>query len=162
MDEREILADFYNRREHYNRYLHANDIARYTCPGCGFPSLVARGGFDTCDICNWEDDGRDDHASSVLAGLQVDGIVMAGPNGSRSLKDNRINVGRMLESNIALTDGEVDFDTARVLKTIDYYQQRKYEINERMTGDELPQDHIWMEWKEISKDLLAALVVPKA
>lgn len=162
MDEREILAEFFNRREHYNTYLQANDIARHTCPGCGFPSLAARGGFDICDICNWEDDGQDDQASSILAGLQVDGILMAGPNGRLSLKDNRINIGRMLESNMALTDGEVDFDTARVLKTIEYYQQRKHEIDERMTGDELPQDHIWMEWKEVSKDLLAALVVPKS
>ena len=161
MNETEILAEFHHRRAHYNTYLQANDINLHTCPGCGFPSLPARGEFDICEICSWEDDGQDDHAAGILTTLQVDGIVMTGPNGPLSLKDNRINIGRMLESNMDLIDGEVDFNTPRVLKTIEYYHQRRKEIGNRMTGEELPQDHIWIEWKEVSKDLLAALVVPK-
>lgn len=161
MNETEILTDFHNRRTHYDTYLQANDIDLYTCPGCGFPSLSSRGEFSICMICSWEDDGQDDHANSVLATLLVDGVVIAGPNGPLSLKENRINIGRMLESNIDLIDGEVDFDTARVLQTIEYYQQRRRDIEGRMTGDERLQDHIWMEWEEVSKDLLVALVVPK-
>lgn len=160
MDETEILTEFHYRRVHYDTYLQANDISLHTCPGCGFPTLPARGEFDICEVCSWQDDGQDDHANSILAVLEVDGIVIAGPNGRLTLKENRINIGRMLESFITLIDGEVDFDTARVLKTIEYYQVRRAEIGDRMTGEELPQDHIWIEWKEVGKDLLAALVVP--
>ncbi|OMP75270.1 CPCC family cysteine-rich protein [[Flexibacter] sp. ATCC 35208] len=161
MNESEILVGFHIRRAHYDTYLQANDIHLYTCPGCGFPTLTARGEFDICSICNWEDDGQDDHAKSILEGLQTEGVFISGPNGNLSLTANRINIGRMLESNIELIDGEVDFDTARVLRTIEFYERRRQDIEDRMTGDELPQDHIWIEWKEVSKDLLAALVVPK-
>jgi hypothetical protein len=161
MDETDILAEFHNRRAHYDAYLQANNIDLHTCPGCGFPSLPERGAFNICEICNWEDDGQDDQANSILDALLGNGILIGGPNGSLSLKDNRINIGRMLESNMELIDGEVDFDTARVLQTISFYQQRRQEIGDRMTGEELHQDHIWIEWREVSKDLLTALVVPK-
>jgi len=31
------------------------------CPGCGLPTLNARsGGYEICQICNWEDDSQDD------------------------------------------------------------------------------------------------------
>ncbi len=43
MNDSEILAAFHARRSHYDAYLGANDIAAYTCPGCGFPSLAERG-----------------------------------------------------------------------------------------------------------------------
>lgn len=162
MNEAEILAAFQTRRGHYDAYLQANNIHKYTCPGCGFPSLEDRGRFDICDICNWEDDGQDDNTGSILEELQETGIVISGPNGSLSLVANRINIGRMLESNLELMDGESDPDTARVLRTIGFYQQRKREIGSRMTGDEHPQDHIWIEWSEVKKDLLMALVVPRS
>lgn len=77
------------------------------------------------------------------------------------LAATRIDIGRMLESYEALIDGEVDFDTARVLQTIAFYQQRRHEIEDRITGDERPQDHIWIEYNEVKKDLLMSLVVPK-
>jgi hypothetical protein len=33
---------------------------RWTCPCCGFPTLAERGVAETCRLCGWEDDGRDD------------------------------------------------------------------------------------------------------
>lgn len=161
MNDTEILAAFHSRRAHYDVYLQANDIHLYTCPGCGFPTLAERGGFNICDICFWEDDGQDDNANSILDGLMVAGIKIPGPNGNFSLTENRINIGRILETNAELINGEIDFDPARVLRTIAFYQQRKEEIGNRMTGEEHPHDHIWMEWKEVRKDLQMALVVPK-
>lgn len=161
MNETDILAGFHIRRVHYDTYLQANDIQVHTCPGCGFPTLAARNEFEICGLCNWEDDGQDDHATSMLAVLATKGVAISGPNGSLTLIANRVNIGRMLESNIELIDGEVDFDTARVLRTIAFYKERRQDIGNRMTGDERPQDHIWMEWKEVSRDLLTALVVPK-
>lgn len=31
------------------------------CPCCGYATLSARGDFEICTICWWEDDGQDDH-----------------------------------------------------------------------------------------------------
>jgi hypothetical protein len=52
----------------------------YTCPCCGHLTLGERGGYDICRECGWEDDGQDDHDSSVVRG---------GPNGGESLDDAR-------------------------------------------------------------------------
>lgn len=162
MNDTEILAAFLARRAHYDVYLQANDIQLYTCPGCGFPTLEERGGFNICDVCTWEDDGQDDGADSILSGLQTQGISISGPNGNLSLTENRINIGRILENNIELIDGEIDPDPARVLRTIAFYRQRREQIGERITGDEHPHDHILLEWKEVRKDLQMALVVPRS
>jgi hypothetical protein len=48
----------------------------YTCPCCGHPTLDARGDYEICDECGWEDDGQDDHDS---------GVVRGGPNRRLSL-----------------------------------------------------------------------------
>jgi hypothetical protein len=54
---------------------------RYTCPCCGHLTLDERGGYEICGECGGEDDGQDDHDSSVVRG---------GPNGSESLDDARV------------------------------------------------------------------------
>jgi hypothetical protein len=48
----------------------------YTCPCCGHPTLSERGVYEICPECGWEDDGQDDHDSTVVRG---------GPNGGLSL-----------------------------------------------------------------------------
>jgi predicted RNA-binding Zn-ribbon protein involved in translation (DUF1610 family) len=53
----------------------------YTCPCCGHATLSARGSYEICDECGWEDDGQDNHDSASVRG---------GPNGSMSLDDARI------------------------------------------------------------------------
>ncbi|GAA2706839.1 hypothetical protein Apa02nite_032460 [Actinoplanes palleronii] len=53
---------------------------RCTCPCCGHVTLMARGAFEICDECWWEDDGQDDHNSADVHG---------GPNGSLSLDEAR-------------------------------------------------------------------------
>lgn len=160
MSDAEILAALQERRANYDTYLQANDIQLCTCPGCGFPSLTERGEFEICIICFWEDDGQDDHADSMLSGLFAE-LKISGPNGKLSLVENRINIGRILESNADMIDGEIDLNTGRVLETIAFYQLRRMDIENRMTGEESAQDHIWMEWQEVRKDLQTALVVPK-
>ena len=52
------------------------------CPCCGCRSLDARGNYDICRVCWWEDDGQDnDNADNV----------MGGPNYHLSLTQGRIN-----------------------------------------------------------------------
>lgn len=160
MTDDEILVAFKERRTTYDTYLQANEIQLCTCPGCGFPSLTDRGEFEICIICFWEDDGQDDHAESILSGL-FEELQLSGPNAQLSLVETRINIGRILESNADMIDGEIDLDTGRVLETIAFYQLRRMDIEGRMTGEESAQDHIWLEWQEVRKDLQTALVVPK-
>lgn len=58
-----------------NVFAPASD-SKYSCPCCGHLTLSERGVYDICGECNWEDDGQDDHDSSVARG---------GPNGKLSL-----------------------------------------------------------------------------
>lgn len=59
------------------------------CPCCGYRTLGARGDFEICPICWWEDDGQDDRDAD---------IVMGGPNYELSLTAARVN---FLRSGIA-------------------------------------------------------------
>jgi hypothetical protein len=52
----------------------------YSCPCCGHVTLAARGAYEICEECGWEDDGQDDHDADVVRG---------GPNGRQSLTDAR-------------------------------------------------------------------------
>ena len=59
---------------------------RYVCPCCGYPTLPERGGYDICELCNWEDDGQDGpHADEVWGG----------PNYQYSLTQARENFKRL-------------------------------------------------------------------
>ncbi|MFJ8072319.1 CPCC family cysteine-rich protein [Peribacillus sp. NPDC096447] len=62
-------------------------MQREKCPCCGFPTLDERGGYDICELCNWEDDGQDD--------LYAD-EVWGGPNGDYSLTEARRNFNKHL------------------------------------------------------------------
>src|SRR3569832_1367239 len=57
--------------------------ANHACPCCGYCTLWARGGFEICPVCYWEDDGQDNHDADV--------IRAGGPNGLLSLNMAREN-----------------------------------------------------------------------
>lgn len=54
----------------------------YRCPCCRYVTLRARGGYEICKVCFWEDDGQDDHDAGEIRG---------GSNGSLSLEAGRHN-----------------------------------------------------------------------
>ena len=54
----------------------------YGCPVCRSLTLPARGAFELCPVCFWEDDGQDDHDADEIRG---------GPNGVLSLTQARAN-----------------------------------------------------------------------
>lgn len=60
----------------------AKDGSLYSCPCCGCRTLTARGCYEICEICYWEDDGQDDHDADTVRG---------GPNHELSLTQARIN-----------------------------------------------------------------------
>lgn len=61
----------------------------FLCPCCHFPTLSERGAFDICFLCNWEDDGQDNHNAD---------LVLGGPNQSYSLTEARHNFRHYLTS----------------------------------------------------------------
>lgn len=52
------------------------------CPCCGYDTLTEEGGYDTCDLCWWEDDGQGDYDAHIVVG---------GPNSDYSLLEARNN-----------------------------------------------------------------------
>ena len=52
------------------------------CPCCGYATLDARGEYDICTVCWWEDDGQDNDNANIVRG---------GPNSNLSLTRARIN-----------------------------------------------------------------------
>jgi hypothetical protein len=64
----------------------AGEIQRFACPCCRHRTLDARGDYDICPVCLWEDDGQDDHNAHAVSG---------GPNGVLSLTQARANFARI-------------------------------------------------------------------
>lgn len=61
----------------------------FLCPCCYFPTLAERQGYDICFLCNWEDDGQDNHNADK---------VLGGPNRDYSLTEARSNFAKYLTS----------------------------------------------------------------
>jgi hypothetical protein len=53
------------------------DVPTFRCPCCKCKTLRARGAFEMCPVCWWEDDGQDEEDADVVRG---------GPNGTLSLR----------------------------------------------------------------------------
>jgi Cysteine-rich CPCC len=84
-------GDLHERRKWFKEYFEStNAMVRrsrpkdfwFTCPVCGYPTHLERGGFDICQLCKWEDDGQDDDAADEVKG---------GPNADFSLREAREN-----------------------------------------------------------------------
>ena len=78
----QYVARLEARTDHLTPYRPAQTDGLFHCPCCGFPTLEARGDFEICLVCWWEDDGQDDADADTVAG---------GPNGRYSLTQARAN-----------------------------------------------------------------------
>jgi Cysteine-rich CPCC len=146
--DKKILADFFSKRKLFDTYILDKGLKIFTCPGCGYPTLSERGGYEICDVCNWEDDNQDDKEANKVWG---------GPNGYLSLTENRINIGTVLNKNAESLKSVINLDASYVLKTIEYFHKKKEDIGNKMTGDETLEHPIWAEWRQVEKDLQVAL-----
>jgi hypothetical protein len=91
-----MKKSFWERRKFFDAYGGGPDErvavwppnwARFTCPCCGYPTLGSRADYETCSLCEWEDDGQDDADAD---------LVRNGPNHSFSLVEARENFERYL------------------------------------------------------------------
>jgi len=93
----------------------------FLCPCCHFPTLTERQAFEICLLCNWEDDGQDDHNADKILG---------GPNQDYSLSEARQNFIKYLTSyrptdkyhfertTVKKSDGKTVYDLVELKKTI--------------------------------------------
>jgi hypothetical protein len=73
---------YFDRASNHSINMPPREEGPYRCPCCGCKTLTARGDYDICPVCFWEDDGQDDHDADIVRG---------GPNGSLSLSQARAN-----------------------------------------------------------------------
>ncbi len=121
-------------------------ITRVTCPCCGYPTLAERARYETCVLCNWEDDGQDD----------VDAVrVLGGPNGEYSLDEARENFAKYRTmytpgNNIVVTgDDSVEAETLK--------KQLIVIFEEMLQADSADIPKIWKRVFRLEQDLEATI-----
>lgn len=110
---------------------------REKCPCCGYPTLDARGDYEICLLCDWEDDSQDvDQATEVWGG----------PNGDYSLEEARNNFKKnfvMYRDN----PGNNSTETIEQKKSLMKAYEKLEDDNEISTSEK------WMEILRMEKEL---------
>lgn len=104
------------------------------CPCCGCPTLGARGDYEICLLCDWEDDGQDSDQASEVWG---------GPNGDYSLEEARSNFKRNMVMYRDYTDNNFTENIElkkRLMKAYD-----KLDVDHRMSIPEKWSEIIFLE-----------------
>ena len=151
-DEIELLEQFHNRRDQVDNYIKQHSIERFSCPGCGFPTLTSRGNYEICAICNWEDDNQDNENADEVWG---------GPNYELSLTENRLIVQNHLLHLADSIKGQIVNSPSQMLILIDE-QKKLFEDfiakneNDLMTANH--DDPVWDEYKRISESAIIKMI----
>lgn len=64
----DMTAPFEARRAWYDLHPKVRH-GRFTCPCCGYPTLLRRDYYDGCPLCNWDDECLDDETVDKQAGM---------------------------------------------------------------------------------------------
>lgn len=144
-----ILADFYYRRKLFDNYLTEKNIELHTCPGCGYPTLTERGGYEICIVCNWEDENQDDKDADEIWG---------GPNYELSLTENRLNIGGQLAKIAEEIGGRINNEPPEVLTILSRQGEKISELFKAVPDDADLNHPIFKDYKEMGKELLRLLV----
>jgi hypothetical protein len=133
----------------FDEYILRQNLKIFTCPGCGYPTLSNRGVFEICIVCDWENDRQDDKTADEEWGS---------PNGSLSLTENRINIGKASEQIAFSKAGAIISEPSDVFAIIQYYSDKLEETSSKMTGSETMEHPLWNELKGIYSELPQALI----
>ncbi len=143
--EKEILETFKERRAIFDHYLKENKIEIFTCPGRGYPTLGERGGYEICTVCHWEDDYQDDENADEIWG---------GPNGSISLTENRLEIGKKLKEYSKKLNKELEMSPGEALKRLEEKVARENKfISENIKMTTHRDDPIWIEYRALREDV---------
>lgn len=144
-DDNAILADFTTRRNSFDKFIKDNNLKLFTCPGCGFPTLNERGGYDICDVCNWEDDNQDDENADEILG---------GPTSDLSLTQNRLDIGNTLKLLADNLEGKVNDNPNEVISILTNHDKRMKVMSEKIPETADISASLWTEYKQVSKKVL--------
>lgn len=149
VDDNEILADFMARRKSFDKFIKDNSLTLFTCPGCGFPTLSERGGYEICSVCNWEDDNQDDESADEIWG---------GPNSNLSLTQNRLDIGKIFKQLADSLGGKLNDNHNEVISILTNHDKRMEIMTNKipMTADR--SDPLWTEYEQESKKVLTDLI----
>lgn len=149
-NDKRILDDFFKRRNVFDEYLRSKTLSLHTCPSCGYPTLVGRGQYEICSICDWEDDKQDDPIADEILG---------GPNSNLSLTASRLEIGRTLHKLTETLNGTINVNPDEVLniiverdKTIESFEEDKI----TMTTDVC--EPVWKELAQLKEKTLSAFI----
>lgn len=149
-DGKKILEDFFARRKQFDEYILENKLKIFTCPCCGYPTLSARGIYIACSICDWEDDGQDDHEADEVWG---------GPNYDLSLTEGRLQIGRILRE-FAIDAGKKSVNLGWVMLQIESRDKKLKDLRTAMMrSDNYRSRTAWDEFNKIKHDSLAEFVL---
>lgn len=152
VDDNAILTDFATRRKSFDKFIKDNNLKRFTCPGCGFPTLDERGVYDICDVCNWEDDNQDDESSDEIWG---------GPNSNLSLTQNRLDIGKTLLQLADSLGGKINDNPNEVISILTNHDKRMKTMNDKISPTTDISDPPWTEWRQETKKVLIDLIKRK-
>jgi len=144
-----ILADFHQRRNLFDNYLTQKKIELHTCPGCAYPTLAERDGYEICCVCNWEDDNQDDKEADEIWG---------GPNYELSLTKNRLNIGEQLAKFAKAINGRINTEPSVVLTILSRHNKKVFELFKTVPEDADLNYQIFKDSEEKGQELLKQLV----
>ena len=144
-----LLNRFTERRDLFNNYIKFNKLGIFTCPGCGYPTLSERGGYEICSVCNWEDDGQDNEQADEIWG---------GPNQGLTLIENRINIGKTLQEIADNLNGEINLNPDEIMLAFRKHEERMDAFDDDKMMDAGINDPIWKEWQKQSQEILKDLI----
>lgn len=148
-EQQDTLKEFSQRRKLFDTYLHTHNIKLFTCPGCGYPTLPERGGYDICMVCNWENDLQDDKEADEIWG---------GPNYDLSLTENRLDVGMHLKDLAVQMAGEINTNAAAVLKILAQYDRHIEKLVATITDEPAKEEAVYKAYRRAGRNLLLELV----
>lgn len=147
--DKQLLNKFTEKRKLFDAYIESNKLELFTCPGCGYPTLSERGGYEICAVCNWEDDGQDnEHADEIWGG----------PNQRLTLIENRINIGKALEEIADRWDGAINLHPDEIMRAFKRHEERMNAFDDDEMMDATTDDPIWKAWAAQKKVLLHELI----
>ena len=147
--DKQIIVDFNKRRTIFDKYLKENNMDLHSCPGCGYPTLAERGGYEICEVCNWEDDNQDDKNADEIWG---------GPNSNLSLTENRLKIGRTLNHLADSLNGEINQNPKKFFEIFERHRVRMNSIDDNKLMNADINDPVWTEYREKGKVILTDLV----
>jgi uncharacterized Zn finger protein (UPF0148 family) len=149
-----LLKTFFAKRQAFNAFIKAKKIPFYTCPGCAYPTVEERGGHSVCPVCNWEDNGEDDHLKNVFTEfVEEEEEKKRGPN-AMTLTENRIAIGQTLHDIAQAKQGKINLNPREVLVILARHEKEIKKIYKLIP---LTADATHKGWQQAKKVKLALL-----